>query len=138
MANPIRTAAVPLRKALRGIAIRCGRRYNARLGFGTLYLRLNSHMIRVAILGASGYSALELMKLLLRHPEVEITALTTRQTEARRVGEVHPSLAGRLDLAAGKSFAEPSRGAGRLRVLLLAAWGERGGRRRAACRAARR
>jgi N-acetyl-gamma-glutamyl-phosphate reductase len=55
-------------------------------------------MIRVAILGASGYSALELMKLLLRHPQVEITALTTRQTEARHVGEVHPALAGRLDL----------------------------------------
>lgn len=56
-------------------------------------------MVRVAILGASGYSALELMKLLLRHPHVEITALTTRSTDARPVGEVHPSLAGRLDLA---------------------------------------
>ena len=55
-------------------------------------------MIRTAILGASGYSALELIKLLLRHPEVEITALTTRQTDARHVGEVHPALAGRLDL----------------------------------------
>jgi N-acetyl-gamma-glutamyl-phosphate reductase len=55
-------------------------------------------MTRVAILGASGYSALELLKLLLRHPHAEITALTTRQTEARHVGEVHPSLAGRLDL----------------------------------------
>lgn len=54
-------------------------------------------MIRVAILGASGYSALELLRLLLRHPQVEITALTTRQSESRHVGEVHPSLAGRLD-----------------------------------------
>lgn len=55
-------------------------------------------MIRVAILGASGYSALELIRLLLRHPDVEITALTTRQTDARPVGEVHPALAGRLGL----------------------------------------
>jgi N-acetyl-gamma-glutamyl-phosphate reductase len=55
-------------------------------------------MIRVAILGASGYSALELMRLLLRHPHVEITALTTRQSDAKHVDEVHPSLAGRLDL----------------------------------------
>jgi N-acetyl-gamma-glutamyl-phosphate reductase len=55
-------------------------------------------MIRVAILGASGYSALELIRLLLRHPEVEITALTTRQTDSRSVGEVHPSLARRLNL----------------------------------------
>jgi N-acetyl-gamma-glutamyl-phosphate reductase len=55
-------------------------------------------MIRVAILGASGYSALELIRLLLRHPQARITTLTTRQTDARPVGEVHPSLAGRLDL----------------------------------------
>jgi N-acetyl-gamma-glutamyl-phosphate reductase len=56
-------------------------------------------MIRVAILGASGYSALELIKLLLRHPDVRITALTTRQTDPRPIGDVHPSLAGRLDMA---------------------------------------
>jgi N-acetyl-gamma-glutamyl-phosphate reductase len=55
-------------------------------------------MIRVAILGASGYSALELIKLLLRHPEAIITALTTRQAEPRPIAQVHPSLAGRLDL----------------------------------------
>ena len=55
-------------------------------------------MIRVAILGASGYSALELIRLLLRHVDVKITALTTRQTDARHVSEVHPALAGRLDL----------------------------------------
>jgi N-acetyl-gamma-glutamyl-phosphate reductase len=56
-------------------------------------------MIRVAILGASGYSALELIKLLLRHPEAKISALTTRQAEPRPVAEVHPALAGRIDLA---------------------------------------
>ena len=55
-------------------------------------------MVRVAILGATGYTALELIKLLLRHPEAKITALTTRQSDAKHVGEVHPSLAGRLDL----------------------------------------
>ncbi len=55
-------------------------------------------MVRIAILGASGYSALELIRILLRHPQAQITALTTRKTEYRHVGEVHPSLAGRLDL----------------------------------------
>ena len=55
-------------------------------------------MVRVAILGASGYSALELIRILLRHPEVEITALTTRKTESPSIGEVHPSLNGRLHL----------------------------------------
>jgi N-acetyl-gamma-glutamyl-phosphate reductase len=56
-------------------------------------------MIRVAILGASGYSALELMRILLRHPEVEITALTSRKTESLPVAQVHPSLNGLLHLS---------------------------------------
>ncbi len=55
-------------------------------------------MIRVAILGATGYTALELVKLLLRHPEVEITTLTSRQEGSPHVAAIHPSLAGRLDL----------------------------------------
>jgi N-acetyl-gamma-glutamyl-phosphate reductase len=55
-------------------------------------------MVRVAILGATGYTALELMKLLLRHPEVEITTLTSRQEGNPHVASVHPALNGRLDL----------------------------------------
>jgi len=54
--------------------------------------------MRVGILGATGYTALELLKILVRHPEVEITGLTTRQEHAPHVSEVHPSLTGRLDL----------------------------------------
>ena len=55
-------------------------------------------MIRIAILGATGYTARELLGLLLRHPEVEVCALTTRQETQLHVDEVHPSLRGRLDL----------------------------------------
>ena len=55
-------------------------------------------MIRVAILGATGYTALELMKLLLRHPSVEITAATSRQEGRPLVSSVHPSLVGRIGL----------------------------------------
>lgn len=55
-------------------------------------------MIRVGILGATGYTALELIKLLLRHPEVELTVLTSRQETRPHVAEVHPQLTGRLDL----------------------------------------
>lgn len=55
-------------------------------------------MIRVAILGATGYTARELLPLLLRHPEVEVCALTTRQDSRPHVAEVHPSMRGRLDL----------------------------------------
>lgn len=55
-------------------------------------------MIRVAILGATGYTARELLPLLLRHPEVEVCALTTRQETRPHVADVHPSVRGRLDL----------------------------------------
>lgn len=55
-------------------------------------------MTRVAILGATGYSALELLKILVRHAQVEITTVTSRQEGSPHIASVHPSLAGRLDL----------------------------------------
>jgi N-acetyl-gamma-glutamyl-phosphate reductase len=55
-------------------------------------------MVRIAVLGATGYAARELIKLLLGHPQAEITALTTRQDEKPQLGDVHPVLRGRLDL----------------------------------------
>lgn len=55
-------------------------------------------MIRVAIIGATGYTALELIKILLRHPEAEITTLTSRSEGSPHVASVHPQLAGRIDL----------------------------------------
>ncbi|MBP89520.1 MAG: N-acetyl-gamma-glutamyl-phosphate reductase [Planctomycetaceae bacterium] len=55
-------------------------------------------MVRVGILGATGYTALELMKLLLRHPDVEIATLTSRQEGNPHVSAIHPQLTGRLDL----------------------------------------
>lgn len=55
-------------------------------------------MIRVGILGATGYTALELIKLLLRHPEAQITTLTSRQAGQPPIASIHPSLTGRLQL----------------------------------------
>ena len=55
-------------------------------------------MIKAAILGGSGYTALELLKILLRHPQVEIAAVTSRQNDSPHIADVHPSLARRLDL----------------------------------------
>lgn len=52
--------------------------------------------VKVAILGGSGYTAVELVKILLRHPGAEIAAVTSRQDEY--VADLHPSLLGRLDL----------------------------------------
>lgn len=55
-------------------------------------------MVQVAILGATGYTALELIKILLRHPQAKISALTTRQEGAPPISSIHPSLFGRLDM----------------------------------------
>ena len=55
-------------------------------------------MTRIAILGATGYTALELIKILLRHPDAEIVAVTSRQEGQPPIATIHPSLIGRLDL----------------------------------------
>ncbi|MCL2118390.1 MAG: N-acetyl-gamma-glutamyl-phosphate reductase [Planctomycetaceae bacterium] len=54
-------------------------------------------MTRVAVLGAKGYTALEVIKILLRHPGVEICA-TVDLEESNRIDAVHPSLCGRFSL----------------------------------------
>jgi N-acetyl-gamma-glutamyl-phosphate reductase len=55
-------------------------------------------MVKVAILGGSGYTAAELIKILLRHPAAELVAVTSRQEGTPAVAELHPSLVARLDL----------------------------------------
>nr|MCS5617918.1 N-acetyl-gamma-glutamyl-phosphate reductase [Pirellulales bacterium] len=55
-------------------------------------------MITVAVLGATGYTALEAIKILLRHPEAEIVAVTSRQEGRPPISSVHPGLVGRLEL----------------------------------------
>lgn len=55
-------------------------------------------MTRIAILGATGYTAVELIKILLRHPAAEIVVLTSRQEGSPHLAAIHPSLAQRLDL----------------------------------------
>jgi len=55
-------------------------------------------MITVAILGASGYTAVEAIKILLRHPEAKIVAVTSRQEGSPPISTVHPSLVGRLEM----------------------------------------
>jgi N-acetyl-gamma-glutamyl-phosphate reductase len=55
-------------------------------------------MVKVAILGGSGYTAAELIKILLRHPHAEIAAIASRQEGTPAIADLHPSLTGRLDL----------------------------------------
>lgn len=53
--------------------------------------------VRVAVLGGSGYTAVELLKILLRHPHAEIAAITSRDA-GKPVSAEHPILFNRCDL----------------------------------------
>lgn len=55
-------------------------------------------MLNVAIVGASGYTGLELIRILHCHPEVAVTCLTSEQSAGKRISDVFPSLRGRCDL----------------------------------------
>ena len=56
-------------------------------------------MIKVAIVGGTGYTGVELLRLLLQHPRAELAVITSRGEAGRPVSSLFPSLAGRLDLA---------------------------------------
>ena len=56
-------------------------------------------MIRVAIIGASGYTGLESIEIIGRHPEAEIAYLTALPEECGRADEVFGRLKGRCSLA---------------------------------------
>ena len=55
-------------------------------------------MMKVGVVGASGYVGGELMRLLVSHPKIEITTVTSRQRAGEYVHRVHPSLKGFIDL----------------------------------------
>jgi len=55
-------------------------------------------MLKVAIVGASGYTGLELIRILHRHPGVAVTCLTSEQSAGKRASDVFPSLRGGCDL----------------------------------------
>ena len=54
--------------------------------------------IRVAVIGASGYAGLELVRLLVRHPGCELAALTSLEYPGRPFSQIFPALAGIVDL----------------------------------------
>ena len=61
---------------------------------------------KVAIIGASGYSGQELVRLLLRHPQVEIVQFTSRQYAGKPVSEIFPRFRGQVSA----TFIEPDAG----------------------------
>ena len=63
-------------------------------------------MIRVGIVGGTGYTGVELLRLLALHPKVEIVAITSRSEAGVAVADLFPSLRHRVDLR----FTEPDVG----------------------------
>lgn len=62
-----------------------------------------SNQLRVAIVGGTGYTGAELLRLLAMHPHAELVAVTSRQEAGNDIAEVFPNLRGHYAL----SFVEP-------------------------------
>ena len=56
-------------------------------------------MIKVGVVGGTGYTGVELLRLLAGHPETELVVITSRSEAGKPVAELFPNLRGRLELA---------------------------------------
>ena len=65
-------------------------------------------MLKVAIFGAAGYGGVELIRLLLAHPEVEITYLGGHSNVDENLTDLYPHLLGDIDAVIGPSAIEPA------------------------------
>jgi len=61
-------------------------------------------MIKAGIVGGTGYTGVELLRLLAQHPQVELKTITSRKEAGTPVAQMFPSLRRRVELA----FVEPS------------------------------
>ncbi|MGB0992636.1 MAG: N-acetyl-gamma-glutamyl-phosphate reductase [Akkermansiaceae bacterium] len=61
--------------------------------------------VKIAVIGASGYTGLELLRLLLTHPHAELVCVTSRQNVGRTIGELFPRFTGAM--AADLKFISP-------------------------------
>jgi len=61
-------------------------------------------LIKVGIVGGTGYTGVELLRFLALHPQVKLRAITSRKDAGTRVAAMFPSLRGRIDL----EFSDPS------------------------------
>ena len=53
-----------------------------------------SEVTKIAIIGASGYTGLELLRLLFCHPQTKVVAITSRANAGKAVTEVFPRFEG--------------------------------------------
>ena len=56
-------------------------------------------MIKIGIVGGTGYTGVELLRILAAHPHAELTAITSRKEDGMPVAEMFPSLRGFVSLA---------------------------------------
>lgn len=63
-----------------------------------LILNSNKIMIKVGIIGGAGYTAGELIRLLLNHPEAEIVFVNSSSNAGNKITDVHEGLYGETDL----------------------------------------
>ncbi|MCL5424961.1 MAG: N-acetyl-gamma-glutamyl-phosphate reductase, partial [Gammaproteobacteria bacterium] len=61
-------------------------------------------MIKVGIVGGTGYTGVELLRLLAQHPHVHVAAITSRSETGVKVCDMYPNLRGHYDSLA---FSEP-------------------------------
>ncbi|MBI5968621.1 MAG: N-acetyl-gamma-glutamyl-phosphate reductase [Deltaproteobacteria bacterium] len=64
-------------------------------------------MTRVGVIGATGYTGLELVRLLLRHPKIKLTALTSERYVGQPIWQVFPSVIKETDLVCQALEVEP-------------------------------
>jgi N-acetyl-gamma-glutamyl-phosphate reductase len=76
-------------------------------------------MLKVGIYGASGYTGQELLRLLLRHPQAEVVALTSRRYAGVSVADIYPVFVGLTDLAFVDASPEDMAGAADIVFLAL-------------------
>src|SRR3954466_2358302 len=81
-----------------------------RLSFFRAWTGRTMKTIKAAIVGGTGYTGVELLRLLAQHPQVELKAITSRKEAGTQVSTVFPSLRRRLDLAFSEPKAESLRG----------------------------
>lgn len=62
-------------------------------------------MIKVGVVGGTGYTGVELLRLLAQHPQVELVAITSRGEAGTPVADMFPSLRGRVSLC----FSDPAK-----------------------------
>jgi N-acetyl-gamma-glutamyl-phosphate reductase len=67
-------------------------------------------MIKVGIVGGTGYTGVELLRLLAQHPEVQLVAITSRGDAGTAVSSMFPSLRRRLSSAVRRSGQRQSAG----------------------------